>query len=128
MVAYEVTEDTTYLEYATKLANWVISRAIAKPEEGGYKFPHGEGGSHCNAYQNARVYNFLSWMYDVTGETSYSEYANGALTWIVYNAEEADGGYKWRTLSYYPYYPIWFSPEATGIGYYLISAPPTLKR
>jgi rhamnogalacturonyl hydrolase YesR len=127
MVAYEVTEDTMYLEYARKLANWVISPAIAVSEGGGYKFSYREGDSLYDAYQNARVYNFLTWMYDATGETSYSEYAYGAFTWIVYNAEAADGGYKWRTLTYSPYYATWFSPGAAGIGYYLISAPPLVS-
>lgn len=66
-------------------------------------------------------------MWDVTGEATYSEYANGALIWIVYNAETVDWGYKWRTLTYSSYYAPWFSPGAAGIGYYLISAvaPPS---
>lgn len=126
MVAYEVTGDAAYLEYAKKLANWVISPAVAMPEGGGYKFPYYEGGSYYDVFHNARVYNFLSWMYDVAGETSYSEYADGALTWIIYKAEEVDGGYKWRTLDYSPYYATWFSGGAAGIGYYLTSvARPT---
>ena len=122
LVAHSVTGDATYLEHAKKHANWVISPAIANPEGGGYKFPYGEGSSYYDAYQNARVYNFLCWMYDATGETLYSEYANGALTWIVYNAEETDGGYKWRTLTYSPYYAALFSPGAAGVGYYLATA------
>jgi len=126
MVAYEVTSDTMYLEYAKKLANWVISPAVATPEGGGYKFPYYEGSSYYDVFHNARVYNFLSWMYGVTGETSYSEYADGALTWIIYKAESADGGYKWRTLDYSPYYATWFSGGAAGIGYYLASSVTTL--
>lgn len=122
MVAYEVTGNVTYLEYAKKLANWVISPAIAIPEGGGYKFPCNEGGSDYDVLYNARVCNFLTWMYNVTEVTSYSEFANGALKWIIYKAEETDGGYKWRTLTYSPYYATWFSGGAAGIGYYLTSA------
>jgi PKD repeat protein len=121
MAVYEITGNATYLDYARKLANWITSPTIAKPEGGGYKFPRAEGDSFYTACQNAKVYNFLSWMYDVTGEASYSEYANGALRWIIFNAEETDGGYKWRTITYFPYYATWFDRGAAGVGYYLIS-------
>ncbi len=121
LVAHSVTGNSTYLEYARKLANWVTSPDIAVPEGRGYKFRHREGYSIYDAYQNARVFNFLRWIHNATGEPSYLEYANGALAWIVHNAEETDGGYKWRTRVH-PYYATWFRPGAAGIGYYLISA------
>lgn len=120
-VAYSVTKNATYLEYARKLANWVISPDIAVSEGGGYKFRDIEGGSDFDASQNARVNNFLSWMYNLTGEASYSQYALGALTWIVYKAEPENGGYKWKAISYYPFYATWFDSGAAGIGYYLTS-------
>jgi hypothetical protein len=121
MAVYEITNNATYLDYAEKLGNWITSMAI--PEGGGYKFPDAEGSSTYSAYQNARIYNFLSWLYSVTGVTSYSEYADGALQWIIFNATEANGGYEWRTISYFPYYATWFEHGAAGIGYYLITAP-----
>jgi len=122
LVGYSITSNSTYLEYAKKHADWVLSQAIS--ESGGYKFPYVEGGSHYDAYQNARAYNFLSWMSDVTEETSYSGYADGALTWIINNATVTDGCYKWKTIPSPPYYPWLFSGGASGIGYYLISAAP----
>lgn len=126
MAAYEITNNATYLDYATKLANWIISPEMAIPEGGGYKFSNVEGGSTYSAYQNARIYNFLSWLYNVTGIPSYSEYAEGALQWIIFNATEANGGYEWSTLSYSPYYASWFESGAAGIGYYLICPGYTL--
>lgn len=122
MAVYGITNNATYLDYATKLANWITSPAMAIPEGGGYKFPDAEGSSTYSAYQNAKIYNFLSWLYNVTGVTSYSEYADGALQWTIFNATETNGGYEWKTLSYFPYYATWFEPGAAGIGYYLVSA------
>jgi rhamnogalacturonyl hydrolase YesR len=116
---YDISGNATYREYAEKLANWIISPDIAVSEGGGYKFPDSEGGSLYSAYENARIYDFLSWLYNVTGETSYRDYANGALQWIISNATEENGGYKWATLDYSPYYASWFDGGAAGIGYYL---------
>jgi rhamnogalacturonyl hydrolase YesR len=126
LVGYSITSNSTYLEYAKKHADWVLSQAIS--ESGGYKFPYVEGDSRYDAYQNARAYNFLSWMSDVTGEASYSGYADGALTWIINNATVTDGCYKWKTIPSPPYYPWLFSGGASGIGYYLISAPSPVSR
>ena len=124
LVAYSITSNSTYLEYAKKHANWVVRQAVS--EGGGYKFPWYEGAVsyYYHAFINALVYRFLSEIYNVVGNAIYSEYANGAFAWIVNNATTTDGGYKWKTIDYYPYYPWWFSPGASGIGYYLISAAP----
>lgn len=112
LLGYSVTSNSTYLDYAEKNANWIISQGT--PEAGGYKFH--------NAKVNALIYRFLRELYNTVGNATYSGYAGGVLTWIVNNATVTDGGYKWRTLTYYPYYPTWFG-GAAGIGYHLISAP-----
>jgi rhamnogalacturonyl hydrolase YesR len=119
---YEITNNATYLDYAEKLANWITSQSVAIPEGGGYKFADAEGRFSYSAYQNAKIYNFLKWLSIVTGVTTYSEYAAGALQWIVFNATEAGGGYEWRTLEYSPYYATWLDGGAAGIGYYLASS------
>jgi len=112
--AYLVTGNNTYLEYARKHANWILTQGT--PEAGGYKFD--------NAYNNALVYRFLKELYMVAGNATYSEYANGVLTWTVSNATSTDGCYKWRIGIWSPpgYYAPWFTGGASGIGYHLVSA------
>jgi hypothetical protein len=127
LIGYSITNNSTYLEYANKHANWVLDQAVS--EGRGFKFPEyeGAGSYYYNAYINALTYRFLSEMYNVVGNATYSEYANGAFAWIVNNATSADGCYKWKTIDYYPYYPWWFMWGAAGIGYYLISAPSLIQ-
>jgi rhamnogalacturonyl hydrolase YesR len=120
MAVYDITMNTTYLDYAKKLANWMTSSDIAVSEGGGYKFPNFQGSSFYSAYQNAKIYNFLSWLSSLTGETTYFNYADGALQWIIFSATESNGGYSWRTIPYFPYNAAWFESGAAGIGYYLV--------
>jgi len=122
MAVYGITKNPTYLDYAKKLANWITSSDIAVSEGGGYKFPNYQGSSFYSAYQNAKIYNFLSWLSSLTGETTYSNYADGALQWIIFSATESNGGYAWRTIPYFPYNAAWFESGAAGVGYYLASA------
>jgi len=122
MAVYGITKNPTYLDYAKKLANWITSSDIAVSEGGGYKFPNYQGSSFYSAYQNAKIYNFLSWLSSLTGETTYSNYADGALQWIIFSATESNGGYAWRTIPYFPYNAAWFQSGAAGVGYYLASA------
>jgi len=121
LFGYSVTFNSTYLEYAKRFANWVISQGV---EDGnGIKFPATESTNQYSGFVNAKVYRFLLEMYGKTDNSTYLDYAKESFDWIVSNATTVDGGYKWRTIDYYPHFPTWLAGGAAGIGYYLISAP-----
>ncbi len=113
LMGYSVTGNTTYLEYAKKHTNWILSQAASEGD--GYRFD--------NALRNAIIFSFLCDMFNAVKNVTYSQYADGAVIWIINNATTTDGGYKWRIVSYYPYCPTWFGQGAAGIGYYLARAP-----
>lgn len=118
LMGYSVTGNTTYLEYAKKHTNWILSQAVSEGD--GYRFD--------NAYRNAIIYRSLCDMFNVVKNVTYSQYADGTLIWITNNATTTNGEYKWRTSTHYPYYLIEIGGGASGIGYHLISAPPIIPK
>lgn len=117
---YAITNNATYLEYANKQAEWIISQGI--PDSGGIKFPEKEGGTSFWSYTNARVYRFLLTMYSKTSNDNYLSAADQTLAWITQNAVQENNGYKWS----YSIEPTPFVPGfdgASGIGYNLLTAP-----
>ena len=113
LVGYSITTNSTYLEYAIKHANWIISQAIQEPT--GYVW--------INALGTAFIYKFLMEMYQYVPDQLFLEYAEGGFQWIINNATIANGCWKWKTVPYYPYYPWWLMHGAAGIGYHLLIAP-----
>jgi rhamnogalacturonyl hydrolase YesR len=115
---YTITHNATYLDYANKQAEWIISQGIQ--ESGGLerKFPETEGGTNFWSYTSARVFRFLQTMYSETSKESYLSAADQTLAWIVQNAVQENNGYKW---TFYGESTPGFD-GASGIGYNLITA------
>jgi rhamnogalacturonyl hydrolase YesR len=94
---YQEFGDETYRLYADGGLNWL--KSIAVPEAGGYKWPQYEGKNeyHITWGQGAAsIGNIFLLGYQLTGEVSYLEYAQGAARWIISQAVATDGGgYKW---------------------------------
>jgi len=92
---YDRTGNSTYLDYAKGAAQWIISEAISSL--GGYWWPHYD--NEFTTWPGWRlspvvhdVGEFLLKMYDVTGNSTYLNYAEGAAQWMIANAEsESDG-------------------------------------
>jgi len=124
LYAYSITGNSTYLEYARKHLNWIISEAISSSS--GYVWRNNE-----NAYATSMIYWSLCNAFQTIKGNTYAEYATQALNWIINNATSTDGGCKWKIVTYSPYYSWWFMYGASGIGYYLTQAsgqqipPPT---
>jgi rhamnogalacturonyl hydrolase YesR len=112
LYAYAITGNSTYLEYAKKHLNWILSEAISK--SGGYVWKNNE-----NAYDTSMIYWSLCNAFQNIKDNLYMQYATEALNWIINNATSVDGGYKWKIVTYNPFYPWWFINGASGIGYYL---------
>jgi rhamnogalacturonyl hydrolase YesR len=122
---YAITKNATYLEYADKQAEWIISQGIL--DSGGLKFPWNEGGTNFWPYTNARVYRFLLTMYSKTSNDDYLYAADQTLAWITQNAVQENNGYKWT----YGPGPTPFVPGfdgASGIGYNLLTVPTSLTQ
>ncbi|NVM29651.1 MAG: hypothetical protein HWN65_12485 [Candidatus Helarchaeota archaeon] len=96
---YYITLNSTYLEFANKAGNWLISEAI--PEGSGCKWKW---------YQN-NSFNYTGWdvgaagighyflrLYHFTSNVTYIQYAKSAAQWLINFAIPENGGYKW------PYY------------------------
>lgn len=120
LYSYIVTANTTHLDYAKQFANWIVTQAL--PDGGGYKYPSSEGGTTYDALINSKIFSFIREIYSVTGNTTYSDYADGAFTWILNNATAENGGYKWLTGHQYQPYPTNFY-GASGIGHWLSKSP-----
>ena len=118
--AYTITGNSTYLDYAKRHTNWLISQGVT--EDDGYKFPYYEGDTTYDPYYNALCYAYLRMMYGQTGNSTYIDYANGVRKWLINTATTGNPGIKWKVLVHDPYYnPCWYGN--TGIGYYLLSVP-----
>jgi len=115
LYAYAITGNSTYLEYAKKHLNWILSEAISK--SGGYVWKNNE-----NAYDTSMIYWSLCNAFQNIKDNLYMQYATEALNWIINNATSVDGSYKWKTVTYNPYYPWWFINGASGIGYYITNS------
>jgi len=83
-------------ETAKSLANYVMLKA---ENDRGYKWSI---RTNRNTLSNAALQNgaagvgfFLIALYSVTGNSTYLEYAKGAASWIMANAESRDGGLTW---------------------------------
>ena len=118
LYAYSITGNSTYLEYARKHLNWIISEAISSSS--GYVWRNNE-----NAYATSMIYWSLCNAFQTIKNNTYAEYAAQALNWIINDATSTDGGCKWKTVTYNPYYPWWFIYGASGIGYYISQAKST---
>lgn len=88
---------TKALEIAGNAASFVISEA--EPADGGYRWLYSLSRiSHYNPVLNtgaAGVGYFLVKLYELTNESAYFKYAEGAAKWIMSEAEFRDGGYTW---------------------------------
>ncbi|RLF07931.1 MAG: hypothetical protein DRJ69_06675, partial [Thermoprotei archaeon] len=103
---YRATGNPTYIDYCKGLAQWLL--AIAIQECGGYKWCENLV-FHPNDFYFGNVgliAKFLYNMYRMTGNTTYLEYANGALNWIVSNAVIKGNMAKWQLRQGYDVYCI----------------------
>jgi len=118
---YETLSNTTYLEYATGAADWLLSIAIFE-NQNECKWPSSQYASdYCTdiIYGAAGIGLFLLRMYDLTDNPEYLDYARYAGNWLVNQAKPASNGYKWEVSNYCPYIYTGFSHGAAGIGYFL---------
>ena len=87
---YKVTKNTTYLHYAEKAANWIISQA--KERDGGLTWSHYDDerprkftdGWYLTPEKSVSgVGRFFLELYKATGKYEYLNYAEGAARWII---------------------------------------------
>lgn len=108
------------LEVAKKAANWVISQAVA--ENGGYKWIYNAVSGNTYYETNiqwgaAGIGTFLLGLYQITGNSTYIEYAKGAAQWITSQAVADSGGFKWPHKDDAISDPGWWlSPDVANIG------------
>jgi len=85
------------LKIAKSAASFTISKA--EPADGGYRWLYSLSRiGHYNPVFNsgaAGVGYFLAKLYELTGESVYLKYAEGAARWIMGEALLRDGGYTW---------------------------------
>lgn len=122
LLLWETTGNTTYLEYAKKAANWLLSKAI--PQYGGYKW-NIEEGSTINftgwAHGVAGVSDFLRQLAIKTGNSTYMEYAEGGARWLIAIAQEpAAGQYAWVRIETDTTPSIYWCGGTTGIVQFFI--------
>jgi rhamnogalacturonyl hydrolase YesR len=103
---YQETSNPTYLFYVKAMADWLISGPDVREENGGYKWAHdrpyyypqyfisyGYGGG------TVEVATFFYDAYQALGNTTYLQYANGALQWVLSQAVTVDSDkVKWPVL------------------------------
>ena len=118
---YETLSDSTYLNYATGAADWLLSIAVFENQDE-CKWPSSQYASdYCTdiIYGASGIGLFLLRMYETTGNQEYLDYAEYAGNWLVGEAIAAGSGYKWAVSNNCPYIYTGFSHGAAGIGYYL---------
>jgi lantibiotic modifying enzyme len=118
---YETLSDTTYLDYATGAADWLLSIAVFEGQDE-CKWPSSQYATdYCTdiIYGASGIGLFLLRMYDITGIQEYLDYAEYAGNWLVSQAITAGSGYKWAVSNNCPYIYTGFSHGTAGIGYYL---------
>ncbi len=81
--AYEITGNETYLYYASGGINWLISIAM---EEDGYKWAYTEDSTdfYSGLYMGTAGigFSFIDF-YNILGNESYLQYAEGAAQWLI---------------------------------------------
>lgn len=119
--AYSMMGNETYLDYAKKYTDWIISQAVL--EGNSCWFPSSQGSNETGSLQNARIYAYLCTMYSQTNNSTYSNYADKVREWLLGNATNGYPGLKWEVDSgqWKGKYdnPDWWG--TSGVGYYLMS-------
>jgi lantibiotic modifying enzyme len=118
---YEILSDSTYLDYATGAADWLISIAVFEGQSK-CKWPSSQYATdYCTdiIYGASGIGLFLLRLYDITGNQEYLNYAEYTGNWLVGEAIAAGSGYKWAVSNQCPYIYTGFSHGTAGIGYYL---------
>lgn len=93
--AYNITRNETYLEYAERGINWIISSSIE--ENNGYKWPYEEGSTdyYTSFYSGAAgIGNSFIQFYQLLANETYLNYAKGAAKWLVNIAEFEENEYS----------------------------------
>jgi len=92
-----IKNDTNVLSDEVKgTLNWLMK--IAVKDEGGYKWPYEENSEEYHLdfyYGTPGICLLFSKAYDITGNQTYLEYAEGGINWIISNSIEVNNGYKW---------------------------------
>ncbi|NHI91511.1 MAG: hypothetical protein EAX96_03340 [Candidatus Lokiarchaeota archaeon] len=94
--AYQITNNVTYLNYAKGAAQWLKSVAIS--ESGGYKWDYFIGDNNFQiGYPSGTsgIGDFFLKGYQITGDSTYFTFVEGALNWIINKAQIAGNGYYW---------------------------------
>jgi lantibiotic modifying enzyme len=118
---YKTLSETTYLEYATGAADWLLSIAVFENQDE-CKWPSSQYASdYCTdiVYGASGIGLFLLQLYDLTKNSEYLDYSRYAGNWLVNQATPTGSGYKWQVSNYCPYIYTGFSHGAAGIGYFL---------
>lgn len=122
LLLWKTTGNATYLEYANKSANWLLSKAV--PQYGGYKW-NIEEGSNINftgwAHGVAGVSDFLRQLAVETGNSTYMEYAEGGARWLIAIAQHpSDDQYAWVRIETDTSPSIYWCGGTTGIVQFFI--------
>jgi len=112
LLLYNITNNSTYLDYAKGAAAWIIVNAEFR--DGGLTWPHwdceasyrGVGWYLTPDKSVAGVAKFLLEMYKVTGNSQYLRYAEQAATWIINTGVKCQGDQCY--VEYNPYHQAAF--------------------
>jgi rhamnogalacturonyl hydrolase YesR len=95
---YDETKDEKYLNYAEGAATWIFSY-MWEPTPGLYCWPRLTTDTEANTTWcggSVGIIIFLLKLYDVTGDNSYFNYAQGGIDWLIAHAHAGgNGSYKW---------------------------------
>jgi hypothetical protein len=112
LLAYNITNNSTYLDYAKGAAAWIVANAEFR--DGGLTWPHwdceasdrGVGWYLTPDKSVAGVAKFLLEMYKVTGNSLYLRYAEQAAKWIINTGVKCQGDQC--VVEYNPYHQAAF--------------------
>jgi uncharacterized membrane protein/rhamnogalacturonyl hydrolase YesR len=97
---YNVTGNSTYLEYAKGAGRWIISQAVTESPDS-CKWSYVEGlpyyGADYYGGQGSMV-EYLLMLYQVTGESTFLTYAKKGAEWLMDTAVPVGEGHKWETI------------------------------
>jgi len=100
LTLYAATGDTTFRDRATFAGDWLVSNAIADSNGYHWEFPGLTNVYTSLAHGTGGVALFLTQLYEVTGNATYLQYAEGAVQWLrQYIVTLGDSAIGWKRLT-----------------------------
>ena len=123
MKLYQITQDSTYLDYANKGAAWLTSLAVS--EAGGYKWQWTQTDAKFDitiCHGVAGMGDFLLELYKITKQECWLKYARGSAIWLESVADSSLDGYRWATFGEYH---TGYSIGTAGVGLFFLKMAQT---